>query len=96
MSGNEEFLRRFGALSDEQWVAKLFRSTKERLVDGVAFPSFPDGSLQRSFVGADGEEALREAYVFYQEIQAADSHRSGHASGRFRLRLGTYLSVLPA
>lgn len=70
MSDNEEFLRRFGTLSDEQWIAKLVRSTKEPLVDGVAFPSFPDGSLQRSFVGADGEEALREAFVFYQEIKS--------------------------
>lgn len=39
-------------------------------MDGVAFPSFPDRSLQRSFVGADGEEALREAYIFYQEIKS--------------------------
>jgi len=69
MVDNEQFLSRFGPLPDEQWLATLLRSTKESMVDGLIFPSFPGAALQRSFVGASGEEALREAFVFYREIK---------------------------
>ena len=69
MLDNEEFLSRFGALTDEQWLAILLRSTEERTVDGVVFPSFPDADLQRRFVGASGAEAIREAFLFYTEIK---------------------------
>jgi SAM-dependent methyltransferase len=69
MVDNEEFLSRFGAVSDKHWHAALLRSTEERLVDGLAFPSFPDDALQRRFVGASGKEALEEAFLFYMEIK---------------------------
>jgi 2-polyprenyl-3-methyl-5-hydroxy-6-metoxy-1,4-benzoquinol methylase len=69
MVDNERFLSSFGALPDEQWLAALLRSTEERIVDGVMFPSFPDAALQFRFVGASGEEALRKAFVFYTEIK---------------------------
>lgn len=63
---NEQFLSRFGALTDEEWLETLIKSTRERTVDGVLFPSFPDAGLQLAFVGSSGEDALREAFLFYR------------------------------
>ena len=68
-SNSDAFIDVFGKLDDQQWLEILKRSCSEAVIEGVCFPAFPDAALQRSFVGASGEAALREAFVFYQDTK---------------------------
>lgn len=60
-----KYTRKFGKISDEDWLNKLKYSVYNHIVDGVEFPGFPDPSLQSQFVGSANENALEEAYAFY-------------------------------
>ncbi len=55
--------------SAREWLNLLIRSVNEKQIDGINFPSFPDASIQSSFVGSSNEHALREAFVFYSIIE---------------------------
>lgn len=63
---NENPYSKFKTLSDTEWEDVLCRSITERTLNGVTFPKFPDTSLQEQTVGGKQEEALREAFKFYQ------------------------------
>lgn len=72
---------KFSALNDEQWLGLLRRSSKEPVIDGVRFPGFPDDSTQALFTSHKGDEALNEAFAFFQIAHAACS-RFGKPLGR--------------
>ena len=56
-------------ISDDKWLKMLLRSVKERTVDGIRFPGFPDDSIQSQFVGSSNEAALREGFQFYKLVK---------------------------
>ena len=60
-----QYIRKFGKLSDEDWLKKLKHSVHNRKVEGIMLPGFPDPSLQSQFVGSSNENTLDEAYAFY-------------------------------
>ena len=51
-------------LTDDEWLALLCKSLDQAEVDGWRFPLFPPEDTQRNFVGASGEDALRDAVRF--------------------------------
>lgn len=44
-------------------------SVGAREQDGLVYPGFPEGAVQRQFVGSQGREALEEAYRFYDFVR---------------------------
>jgi SAM-dependent methyltransferase len=65
-----QFTRKFGNLSDSEWLRELKSSVYNKKVDGVTFPGFPDPSLQSQFVGSSNENALEEGYAFYMHAKS--------------------------
>lgn len=55
----------FRQLSDREWLNLLTQSVQEEVVQGLRFPRFPQDSVQAQFVGSCGQQALHEAYYFY-------------------------------
>jgi hypothetical protein len=56
-------------LDPEAWRDRLLASLVAREQDGLTYPAFPDGSVQQQFVGSQGEDALGEAYRFYDFVR---------------------------
>jgi len=69
MNRDQLFFERFGKTSDEAWLELLIRSIDQPVIDGVEFPRFPSEKTQSGFVGSSGAEAMREAFVFYQDVR---------------------------
>ena len=63
---------------DEIFLGQLARS---EMVHGVQLPGFPDEAFQKASVGSSGEQALREAMGFYQDIK--------HHAAQLRTPVGT-------
>ena len=47
----------------------LLKSVKNKIVDGIEFPSFPNESIQAQFVGSSNERALKEGSQFYKLVK---------------------------
>lgn len=58
------------ALDDGAWLALLIQSIEQREIDGVRFPAFPQGDVQRRYVGTDYADTLREASRFHAAVRA--------------------------
>ncbi len=58
------------ATDDHAYFNLLLKSLKEPVIHGVTMPGFPSPAIQQQFVGASGEDALREGYWFYRVIRA--------------------------
>jgi ubiquinone/menaquinone biosynthesis C-methylase UbiE len=56
--------RRYRRFSDDEWLRVLLDSV--RGAAPVPMPGFPDADLQAGFVGSAGENAIKEAWNFYQ------------------------------
>jgi SAM-dependent methyltransferase len=52
-------------LTPEAWRDLLIASVEAPEQDGLTYPGFPEGEVQRQFVGSEGRDALGEAYRFY-------------------------------
>ena len=57
------------SLSDEEWVQLLKRSVRERSIDGITFPGFPEERMQVDSVGSANETSLDEAFAFYSLVK---------------------------
>ena len=55
--------------TDADWITLLKRSVYEPIVNGVEFPRFPHGDVQRRWVGSADEHALNEAFEFYKYVK---------------------------
>jgi len=53
-------------MSDQEWYQTLKLSISQNEIDGVKFPKFPDAEIQIKFTSLKYEEAINEAYKFYQ------------------------------
>jgi SAM-dependent methyltransferase len=62
-------LKKYNSVSDETWFEKIELSLKDRNIDGIKFPGFPDEVVQSQFVGSHGQVALVEAYKFYTHVK---------------------------
>lgn len=62
-------MERIELISDDKWFDMLLKSIKNRTVDGIKFPDFPDDALQAQFVGSSNEHALREGFEFYRLVK---------------------------
>lgn len=62
-------VERIEQISDDEWFKMLLKSVKNRTVDGLEFPGFPDEALQAQFVGSSNEAALREGFEFYRLVK---------------------------
>lgn len=58
-------------LDDDEFIARVLRSVKRRVVAGVVYPAFPKAELQEMFVGVSGVAALEEAIAFYRAVKAS-------------------------
>jgi len=65
---SKKFFAYAHTFSPSGWLEKLIQSVNENVIDGVVFPSFPEKSLQESFVGSSNAEALVDASLFYNII----------------------------
>lgn len=54
---------------DQEYFQLLLNSISEPVIDNVNMPGFPDANVQTQFVGAAGEEALREGFRFYRVVR---------------------------
>ena len=61
--------KRFGGLTDSEWLERLKLSVKQEYVDQMQFPGFPPAQLQAQFVGSSFEAALNEAGQFYGDTK---------------------------
>jgi SAM-dependent methyltransferase len=59
----------FPGLTDEEWLDVLIQSVSGADYQGIELPGFPPEEVQKRFVGASGEHALREAFNFYRAIK---------------------------
>jgi 2-polyprenyl-3-methyl-5-hydroxy-6-metoxy-1,4-benzoquinol methylase len=68
-------------IKDQEWIDFL---VGERIIPGLLAPDMPDPSLQRSFVGSSGREALSEASEFCLRLveTASDVGKPLNASSR--------------
>src|SRR5579862_7330258 len=57
------------ASTDEQWLDAIVEASEQSVVRGVRFPSLPSPVWQSNFVGMSGENALRDAFRFYQFVR---------------------------
>ena len=69
------------ALDDSAWLQLLLRSIETREIDGVTFPAFPRGEVQRRYVGTDYADTLQEASRFHALVKAR-AHALGIALTR--------------
>ena len=60
---------KFHNLSDQDWLEVLIRSIMKPTIDGVHMPSFPPDEVQRVTHSVTNEAALRDAYMFFQEVK---------------------------
>jgi len=60
----------FGKMPDHLWLTVLKQSVTDRNIVGVEFPAFPDPDLQSLIQGSSGEEAIQQAFDFYQFVKA--------------------------
>ena len=58
------------ALDDAGWLQLLLRSIDQREIDGVRFPGFPEGAVQRRYVGGENATTLHEAARFYSLVKS--------------------------
>lgn len=65
----DDFLKKFGGVSDKEWFELMKRSVDDRDIDGIQFPGFPEEAIQAQFVGSHGKVALNEAFNFYTEVK---------------------------
>ena len=72
-----EILDKAQTLDSNAWLEVLIASTKSSNWGGVQLPSFPDESLQASFVGSANEHALREGSHFYSAVLLQLEKHSG-------------------
>ncbi len=56
----------FNSMPDSKYLSLLIKSIKRPVYRGVRLPGFPEDAVQRQFTGRFGEQALLEAYNFYQ------------------------------
>src|ERR1700682_5337332 len=63
----------FRELSDDEWTSILVRSTEERTIDGLEFPSFPPASLQERWEVSSYGKTLHEAAAFYTFVKNAST-----------------------
>jgi SAM-dependent methyltransferase len=56
-------------IHDDKWFKMLLKSIKNRTVDGIEFPGFPNESVQSQFVGSSNEAALREGFEFFTLVK---------------------------
>jgi ubiquinone/menaquinone biosynthesis C-methylase UbiE len=75
----------FAGLTDAQWRAVLLRSVKERVIDGVPMPGFPDPQTQVLYTSRSNEDALEEALAFRAVAKASCATFSRPISGATRL-----------
>jgi len=52
-------------ITDAEWIGLVKKSIKERVIDGITFPSFPADEVQNQFVGSANESSIEEAGQFY-------------------------------
>ncbi|MBL8521796.1 MAG: class I SAM-dependent methyltransferase [Betaproteobacteria bacterium] len=57
------------AYSDPQWYEMLVASIDNPEVDGIRFPGFPSGEIQKMMVGSAFAETLAEARNFYSMLK---------------------------
>lgn len=62
-------------LGDDEWQERLRRSVTEPVQGGLAYPGFPEESVQRAFVGSAHEHAIQEAFNFHQFTRGAAARR---------------------
>lgn len=67
-SSSKSFLR-YAAMAPERWRDDIIKSVSEPVIDGLAFPRFPEEGLQRRTVGNSYEQAIREAFQFYTVVR---------------------------
>jgi SAM-dependent methyltransferase len=69
------------ALDDAAWLKLLMRSIDEPEIDGVKFPAFPKGDIQRRYVGTEYADTLLEASRFHALVKTR-AHSLGIALTR--------------
>src|SRR5215813_13599102 len=60
--------RVFGHLDDDVWFSVNTTAYRRYAILRRVLPSLPDAPTQRSFIGTDGDRALKEAFHAYQLI----------------------------
>lgn len=68
--GRNPFRDAYADRPDEAWAAALLRSVDEAIVDGLAFPPYPDPAIQDGMHGNHGRIAIDEAQAFHRFIRA--------------------------
>jgi SAM-dependent methyltransferase len=60
----------FNRMADSNYLSLLINSIGSPIYRGVRLPGFLEDAVQRQFSGSFGEQALRDAYKFYQCVKA--------------------------
>lgn len=82
---NDPLHERFEHLTDAEWKKVLLRSTHERLIDGVEMPGFPDAHTQVLFTSMSNEQAIEEAFTFFEIAKRACRSYSSPLNASTRL-----------
>jgi hypothetical protein len=87
--GHNVFREKFGALSDSEWCQILVRSIKDRIIEGVHFPGYPEDEFQNRIHGGYGAAAMAEAGKFYTFVKANTYVDRAEAAGHRLLDFGS-------
>lgn len=68
--GRNPFQDGYAGKPDTAWAAALLQSVGHPVVDGLAFPGFPDAALQDGMHGNQGAVAMQEALAFHAFVRA--------------------------
>gem|GEM_PF-325004 len=64
-SGKPDLYPVIRKLSDDEWQSLLLRSIKERRINDILMPGFPEEAVQTQFTGAINDDTINEAFNFF-------------------------------
>lgn len=70
MDKDSSCYQRFNTMSDLEYLSFLIKSVERPIYGDVRLPGFPEDAVQKRYCGASGEQALRDAYLFFQCIKS--------------------------
>jgi SAM-dependent methyltransferase len=77
--------RIFGGASDDVWFALNTHAYRRWGLLRKLLPALPDEATQRAFIGNAGDDALREAFRFYQIVRTLAARHGSPINGKARV-----------
>jgi len=65
----DDIYSQYNGIPDEDWHTIIHRSATASQIDGITFPSVPDETVQRTYVGSTLAENTREPFQYYKAIK---------------------------